>query len=47
MAAFTEAQLPYVWASALRSYPIILASLPFGGLLPLHLSPDKILPLTA
>ncbi|XP_039713073.1 lysoplasmalogenase TMEM86B isoform X3 [Pteropus medius] len=53
VAAFTEAQLLYVWAFGLTPLqpglllPIVLASLPFGGLLLLHLSPDKALPLTA
>ncbi|KAM7057813.1 lysoplasmalogenase TMEM86B [Molossus nigricans] len=51
--AFTVAQLLYVWAFGFRPLqpglllPIALASLPFYGLLLLHLSPDLVLPLTA
>ncbi|XP_016073846.1 PREDICTED: lysoplasmalogenase isoform X2 [Miniopterus natalensis] len=51
--AFGMAQLLYFWAFGLRPLrpglllPIILASLPFYGLLLLHLPPDMVLPLTA
>ncbi|KAM5209085.1 lysoplasmalogenase TMEM86B isoform 1-T1 [Hipposideros larvatus] len=53
VAAFTKAQLLYVWAFGLRPLqlglllPVALASLPFYCLLLLHLPPDMVLPLTA
>lgn len=53
VAAFTEAQLLCVWAFSLVPLqpglllPIVAASLSFSGLLLLHLSPDKVLTLTA
>lgn len=53
VAAFTEAQLLYIWAFGLMHLqpgllvPIVLTSLRFSGLLLLHLLPYKVLPLTA
>lgn len=51
--AFGGAQLLYAWAFGFRPLrpgllvPIVLASLPFSGLLLLHLPPDLVLPLSA
>lgn len=53
MVAFTSAHLLYIWAFGLTPLqpglllPVVLTSLPFSGLLLLHLSPDMVLPLTA
>lgn len=53
MAAFAVAHLLYLWAFGLTPLkpglllPILLASIPYYGLLLWHLPPDMVLPLTA